>query len=180
MTGAREVLKKLENMLLAALLRRMPVEGMDSVVFNEIAKKIVITTVNLVVLRRENGVLKVLLTRRPDDDICWPGMWHVPGTAIRQTDDPGNPIGTGDPMKRLLQKELGASLRKDPILVEERYLHPKKRGPEISRLFLGEIEGNPKIGNFHDVQCLPKNIIQGQISWIRAAETRYRWIEQFF
>lgn len=164
-------------MLLAALLKRMPAKGMDRVVFTEIAKKIVITTVNLVILRRQNGKLQVFLKKRAGDDICWPGMWHIPGTAIRMTDKPGNPIGIGDPMERLQKEEFGICLAREPILLEERFLSPGERGAEITKIYLGEMKGEPTNGRFHEISHLPKNMIRSQISWIRNAVKHFRRIE---
>lgn len=176
----KRLLKNIENKHLAFLLKRMPVEGMHPLVFTRIAEKMVLTTVNLVILRfGPNGKLQVLLTRRPDDDICWPRMWHVPGTSFRAKDNPGNPIGAGDPIKRSLKEDFGTALAGEPIYLGDRFAPPGGRGPEINKIFLGELEGDLPKGVFFNVSDLPKNMVRNQIPWIRMAVKHYRWIKRY-
>lgn len=170
------ILRKLENMLLVFLLSRMSTKGMDVNVFTEIARKIVLTTVNLIVLRRNQGVLQVLLIERPTNDPCWPGKLHVPGTVIREDDRVGNPIGAGDPMQRLIRGELGAQLKAAPVYIGDFPVPSSDRGAEISRVFWAEMVGEPPRGRFFDIAELPyiESLIQEEIPWIIGAIEAYR------
>lgn len=170
-------LKRWENRLLAFLLSRMSTQGMDAVVFTEIAKKFVLVTINLVILRLDGyGNAQVLLLRRSTYDPCWPGELHIPGTVLRGYEASGSPIGSTEPISRIEQKELGAKLKSPPIYIGEAYLSATRRGPEVTKIFLGELDSDiPEGGGWFSLGGLPRDVgIMEEALILRAAVSYYR------
>src|SRR5207248_4789571 len=66
-------------------------------VFLEVARLTVTPVIEIVPICRQDGILRVLLMKRSDDDPIWAGLWHTPGTVIRAFDET-----LGDGIDRLL------------------------------------------------------------------------------
>ena len=177
----KKLLRWLEDVLLTALIRRLPLEGTSAKVFTEIAKKFVLVTINLVVLRFETGRLQVLLLQRSKHDPCWPNEWHIPGTVLRRTDFPGVPIGSDYPILRIEQVELKAKLKNPPILVGEMYLPATRRGAELTKFFLGELEDNKIVqGKFFSLDDLPGEVGFPEEALVLRAARQFVWMKHFF
>jgi hypothetical protein len=133
-------------------------------VFSAVAEKFVLSSIHLIVWRKEAGKIQVLLIQRELSDQYWGGLWHIPGTIIRKSDDLGNPIGSGDPIKRLEQKEILTKLLSTPQLLFNGRRIGDARGDEITYVYVGMIwEKVPPRGKFFDIDCLPPMVNSNQV-----------------
>ena len=112
-------------------------------------------------LRMTNeGRIEILLTQRPADDKHWPNEWHIPGTVIRSTDEPGN-FHTG--FQRVLHDELNDAVvyPTEPQFVGVKFWDAH-RGRELDHLHYVEVsvvDGAKVPGQFFDVTQLPETTI---------------------
>jgi hypothetical protein len=158
----KKILKRLEDWLLAYLLKRVK-SPMSYAVFSAVAEKFVLSSVHLIVWRKKGHEIQVLLTQRDSSDPNWANLWHIPGTIIRRSDDFGNPIGSGDPIKRLEQTEILTKLSSAPKLLFSRRISDV-RGDEITYVYSGMISENvPPCGKFFDVDRLPLMVNSNRI-----------------
>lgn len=132
-------------------------------IFLQVARLTVTPTVELVGLRKKEGSVEILLTRRPKDDKYWPNMWHIQGSVIRATDKEGD---FSDVFTRILQNEMG-----NPQCVTQptffKYVFQQvKRGREVSFIHWIELTGEPPKGEFFDINDLPEDMIDHQKSFI--------------
>jgi hypothetical protein len=158
----KRILRKLEDRLLARLLRRIG-NQMSLEVFSAVAEKFVLSSVHLIVWRKEAGKIQVLLVQRESSDQYWSGLWNIPGTIIRKSDDFGSPIGSGDPISRLEQAEILAKLSSEPKFLFSRRIGDK-RGDEITYVYSGTIsEKVPSSGRFFNVDDLPPMVDSNRV-----------------
>lgn len=80
--------------------------------FTQLARLVVMSTVEVVPFKQTSAVPKVLLSKRPDDDLWWPGQWHLPGTVLLPTDNAANVHDYDTPVERLLKDEFEGSIVK--------------------------------------------------------------------
>jgi hypothetical protein len=139
-------------------------------VFLETCRLTVSTIVEVVPLRKKDGRVQVLLTKRSDDDLFWPGMFHTPGTLVRATDEEGSYKSA---FARILGDELAAvALAGEPEYVYST-LHKLARGMENANIFFVEVSGEPTVGVFYDMDSLPDNVIQEQLDFIHKAAEKF-------
>lgn len=130
-------------------------------VFNALAKRLTQATVELVPVRTtEDGKTEVLLTQRAPGD-PWEYEWHVPGTILLASDTPKHAHDYSQPFERLLGSngELKSGVRalSHPTEVDtERRV--TRRGPELSVIHWVEVEGEPIVGRFFDIDGFPNNV----------------------
>lgn len=140
-------------------------------IFLEIARLTVTAIVEIVPLRTsKDGKIHVLLIEREADDPVWGGMLHTPGTVVRASDNPGS---NDDAFSRILDGELKGAAVSEPVFVES-ILHRVKRGMEQAQIYYAEVVGEPVVGQFYDVDSLPKNIVDSQLEFISHAVSAYR------
>jgi len=80
--------------------------------FKELARLVVLSTVEIVPLRKSNDRFEVLLAKRPEDDIWWPNQLHLPGSVQMPMGD-DEPFSTDDyttPVDRILADDFGDSV----------------------------------------------------------------------
>lgn len=134
--------------------------------FLETVRLVPAPIVEIVPLRKVDGRVQVLLTKREDDDPTWPGMLHTPGTVVRSTDEEGSYKSA---FNRILEGELSSiQLASDPQYVCS-LLHRVKRGMEDATVFYVEVAGDPEKGTFYDIDDLPENVVDTQIDFIQSA-----------
>ena len=151
-------------------------------VFAEIAKKLVMCTVELVPLRVRGETIDVLLTERSMDDPWWPGKWHVPGTMMFPDDEFEFHDDFSEPLERLLGKggELdgGVNVIGEPVVVgPDRRVH--ERGHEFSLVHYVQVSGESEEGRFFPAEKLPESVpgrgmIDFQVGFIQRAVKRFR------
>lgn len=162
----RSKLSDKDERILISLLTK--VEGqMSYKIFREVAKKFVLTPIEAVIFRKHNHQFQILLIKRDQNDPDWGGKLHVPGTILRKR-DLDNSQNYDRALKRIEEKEIKVNFYQKPVLVGT-YFSKTKRGVENSLIFVCQIEGDPKVGKFYDVNKLPQNIINSQIGFIKLA-----------
>lgn len=79
-----------------AILNKWGGGPFSDALFTQIAMMTPQLIIEVVVLREEeeDGVIETLLLPRPPGDIVWPGMVHIPGTALRLGDFLQVPLDT--------------------------------------------------------------------------------------
>jgi len=141
---------------LKALLARLP-SPKPYAAFHALCGCMVTVAYELVVLRRnKEGLIEVLLTRRPDDDPDWPIHWHYPGSVIR----PGD-TSLDDVLARILAEEVQDRLKGRPGFVGPLLTH-FERGPILQLIHLGVSDGEPQHGTFFNVEDLPLPFVEKQ------------------
>jgi len=116
----------------------------------------------------ENNVNVVLYNRGPDDK-WWPNMFHTPGTCLISDDIPVDDEWNlpTRAYQRLIQGEIkDLTLIDDPIFVGN-INHQVLRGPESAHVYIQEVEYNPKLDCFYQINKLPKNCIPTQVKMIQ-------------
>jgi len=110
---------ELENMnnselaeLAASCLERLEPGLQPLPLFVQLARLVVMSTVEIVPFKPADENPKVLLAKRPDDDMWWPGQWHIPGTVLLPTDDATDVHDFDTPTDRLFKNEFHDSVIK--------------------------------------------------------------------
>lgn len=157
-----------EIRIAADVLRRLPKGFLPYEIFIAVTSKVVTPTMELAPLKiNDKGEVEIFMIRRPDDDLHWPGQWHMPGTVIRSTDKEGD-FSTG--IERILQEELGGvRIAKGPVYVGMKFLDIP-RGRELDQMFYVEVEPGDELdgmGEFFSVDNLPSNTMRSQLGMIR-------------
>ncbi|MDO8560422.1 MAG: NUDIX domain-containing protein [bacterium] len=93
-----QVLLRLLKKLAVAQRQRRP---MPPAVFDALLKVVPLVTVETVITRTVKRKTQVLLTRRSKNETRYPGIWHVPGSFLRNLEQ------TKDVLTRIAKKELG-------------------------------------------------------------------------
>jgi hypothetical protein len=140
-------------------------------IFLEITRLVTTSIVEIVPLFKEGDKIYVLLTRRSEDDPNWPNKLHTPGTVVRATDEEGNYESA---FSRILQDELrGIAIIGKPVFVEP-MLHKVNRGMEDAKIFYVELAEKPNLGEFHNSEDLPEDIVDTQVAFIKLAVDKFR------
>jgi hypothetical protein len=137
-------------------------------VFRAISQRAVLTSVELVILREVLGRVQILLCQRPVDDPDWPGMWHLPGSVIRETD-----VSYYETFKRVICEEL-AGIKLSTFDFIDCDLVQTKRGLVNEHVYLCSYHGPDLIcGKFFEINHLPANFIKHQMRLIEIAGVRH-------
>jgi hypothetical protein len=154
----------------ADIISRLPKGFLPYPLFMAIASKVVTPTLELVICQRVNNELKVLLTRRPDNDTYWPGEWHIPGTVIRATDNEHTFRSCFD---RILRDELHDLVTiTDPAYVSTEFWDIE-RGREVDQLFCAwsqDVYDLPDDIKFFSIKKLPEPFMKNHIKIVAKIE----------
>lgn len=118
--------------------------------FTELSRLSVLTTAEVVCINRESGAIRVLLTKRPEDDPWWPGKWHSPGATILASDRVEYECDFRDAINRVLgvNGELqGIHRTGEPIYLTGE-MRKTVRGTEYSAIHYVEVDGSPAVGKY--------------------------------
>ncbi len=155
----------IEEEQLVGLLKKLSPGFLPYDIFLQVARLTVLPIIEFIPLRKINGIVEVLLLRRDSDDSLWPNELHTPGTVIRTTDlDSDNHLA----FKRILEDELASTKVTEPYYVGSN-LHKSRRGAEQAQIFWVEVLEEPKAGKFYNVNALPKEMMQSQVSFVKLA-----------
>jgi ADP-ribose pyrophosphatase YjhB (NUDIX family) len=123
--------------------------------------------IEVVPLRKtENGV-EVLLTERSTHDPIWSSKLHTPGTILRPTDD-----NLSEGFNRIFNDELGVDVQTINF-VGVSFGHGI-RGPGVGLEYWTELNTDPKIGKFYNIDNLPENYIMKQKGLLDSAVDSFR------
>jgi hypothetical protein len=155
-----------------ATLSKLKPGWLPEEIFFEICRLTVVTTADVVPLRKSNsGKIQVLLIERDKRvDPIWGGMMHIPGSIIKATDKQNS---LTDALKRVLKGELMSVETSEPRYISYVF-HRVERGTELTHIFWVEVLGDTSVGTFYDVDELPKNIIDFQISYVDKAVKAFK------
>jgi ADP-ribose pyrophosphatase YjhB (NUDIX family) len=146
-----------ENAELVRLLTKLASElqnnmAMWPAVFDALLKITPRTSIETVIARRQQGMIEVLLTKRPDDDPYFPGQWHSPGSFFRQRET------LADVLHRISRREIRAKII-HPQFVTYQNNWNEPRGHTIGLVHLCQTESEPQEGEFFSLHNLPDNIV---------------------
>ena len=160
-----EEISKTKNTLARLEPGRLPFD-----IFTEVCRLTVTPVLEIVCFRRDDlGKTEVALLKRSTDDPNWPNMYHVPGAVITPTDVDAGLEGV---VNRMCAEKLSAnSITKPEFVMND--LCKVKRGVELAVVFVIEVEGEIAGGQFHDVNALPDNLIEGHDTFISQALKQY-------
>lgn len=156
-----EEINKTKNTLAQLEPGRLPYD-----IFAEVCRLTVTPVLEIVCFRRDDlGNVEVALLKRSADDPNWPNMYHVPGAVITSTD-----VDTGldEAVDRVCTEKLSVNNMNKPKFVMNG-LCKVKRGVELAVVFTIEVEGEIAGGQFHNVDILPGNLIEGHDTFISQA-----------
>lgn len=161
-----EEVNKTKNALAQMEPGRLPFD-----IFTEVCRLTVTPVLEVVCFRQNSmGKMEVALLKRPENDPNWPNMHHVPGAVITPTDIN---IGLEGVVGRVCTEKLSISNANKPIFVMNE-LCKVSRGVELAVVFAIEVEGEITGGQFHDVDALPDNLIEGHDLFISRALDLYK------
>ena len=162
-----ELLSKVEQKQLVSLLSKLEPGFYPPEVFYALVRLIVTTTFLIVPLYFDKE-LYVHLIKREDTDPHWPGLLHVPGTVVLQTDK-----SIDDVYSRLCEKEVSElNIQGGPVFCG--YVFDQiPRGKEVSLIHYVLLRSKPSFGALHKVNSLPENVIPTEVKRIHMAAQKY-------
>jgi len=149
-------LSKQETLTLVSLLGKCKSGQLGAEVFTAIARLTVSCAIEVVPLRSREGKVEVLLIERPKNDPLWANMVHTPGTVLRTMDNSLN-----DGFERIFKSELGVKRFNQPNFMGISFGHGA-RGASVGIEHWIELNSEPVVGRFYDVNFLPHNFINEQ------------------
>lgn len=155
-------MNRLIHLLLEILLGSIEAGYYPQSVFEEFCRLNTVCAIEIVPFTKVRGRLHVLMLKRPQSDIHWPGMWHTPGAIIRPTDTLKNTI------YRVLKEEIGVhNAYKKLIDIGPVQLHTK-RGNCVGLCYAVMLDKSHNCMSF-SVTNLPDNVIGYQKDLIKKA-----------
>jgi hypothetical protein len=144
---------ELAKAVAASALRFVPRgQPLGTGLFDAVALHTVSCAFEAVALRRGNdGILRVYLARRADDDTAYPGEYHCPG-SIRRPDE-----RWADVASRLSSREFRCQVT-NPRHVGNIFT-AEARGSFISFVFLVDLEGVTNEDKWYPVDKLPRPMV---------------------
>ena len=148
----------------AAILNKLSPGFLPREIFEQYTRLCVTPIVELVPLRRNGeGATEVLLFARSDDDPCWPGMLHTPGTVLLSTDVD---MGIEAAIDRIISDEIQTTLTAKPVFVGSVF-HKVARGTELAHVYFIDLAGiEISSGTWINALNLPENIVNTQTGFI--------------
>ena len=125
-------------------------KGLGTELFNAIACLKVTMTYEIVCFRKNTATntLEVYLIKRDLSDTAYPGQWHIPGSAMRPTEE------IEDVFLRLEEKEIGLNIVSKKFVFH--FNNPKEvRGHFFSLVYLGALQEGSGYGKWFAVDDLP-------------------------
>jgi len=137
---------------------------------NAVNRKVTLPAVELVILRKRNGKIEILLTRRSKKDHYWPFHWGVPGSTPRDYDSTISGI-----LERIWNIELDIWHREKKEINCGRILWEHLRGKCLSdiNLYVAELDEEFLNGTFFPVDKLPEPFLGGQEVVINMAVEKF-------
>lgn len=153
---------------LVRLLKKLEPGYYPIEVFWEFCRLVKVCTVELVpFVRDQEGNIKVVLTKRDDNDKFWPGMYHTPGCIVRPRDT------LEESINRVMIEELkNPKVLKPPKFVTFLF-SGHKRGEGVQLLYWVELDKKIPCGELFSCDELPVNFIQGQKKFLDKALEDY-------
>ena len=153
--------------------------------FTQLARHVVTSTVEVVPLMERNDKIEVLMAKRSDDDLWWPGQWHLPGTVLLPTDAVSHAYDYETIVARLYTDEFSQSVvkRGDARVFDvQRRLIP--RGSEqtvFAWSLIDLVEGVDAIegGELFDAETIHEQlqgqvVVEGHLNTVKLALAEYR------
>ena len=131
--------------------------------FNAVKHQVVMTAIEVAIMRGGTFKPQIILIKRPITDKYWPGQLHSPGSMLRESDVPAEDFR--NTFQRILG-EIGVTTFKSPPILVDAWPVATRRGPENANLHIAEINGEPGIGKFWDIDealALPVDVPDGLI-----------------
>jgi hypothetical protein len=139
-------------------------------IFQQVARLSTLSIVEIVPLRTNaKGNVEVLLLEREADDPIFAGQLHTPGCVVLSTDTPGS---FESAFRRLIHGELGGIRTTEPAYVTQ-LLHHSGRGMESSHIYWVNVEDDPLVGEFYEVNHLPDQFMKSQRDFLFQAVANY-------
>ena len=137
--------------------------------FIEFSKFIVVPIIEVVPLCKNiDGEIKVLLLKRPSDDLFWPNKLHTPGTIVRVDD-----LSLNDAFDRI-KNEIGTTTTNPPAFFQNCY-RVSERSKEMAMCYWIELNEHEKTnGEWYKSNDLPPDIVSNQITLIQKAMEFYK------
>lgn len=126
-------------------------------VFYALSKKVVMTSIECVVLKGGDDHREVLLTKRSSKDPFFPNLWHLPGAMLRPSDK-----SYDDALHRIAQEELDTEISKT-IFSRIVFDSIDVRGPINRIAFICKLKNESKVGSYYKLSDLPKDLVAGHL-----------------
>lgn len=136
--------KRLENLARELIGIAQPKQDIPQLIFDALATFMPFIAVEVIVVNRKG---EMLLTWR--EDRYWRG-WHFPGGLLRFGES------FEERLQKTVRRELGVKIKSHKFLAPKNYGR-HERGHDVSLLFLCQLTGSPKRGQFF--KTMPREII---------------------
>lgn len=170
----------------AAYLGGLEKGRQPEVLFKELVRLMVISTVELVPLRRNpaRGNTEVLLGQRSATESYWPRMWHIPGVVVLASDTVEHRHDFDGSVGRILDNELQGRLKVvgEVSILEVQRRRMEERGDEVTVVHWAEVSNETRVlppgHQFFDVagilrQPPESGIVDGHTALIERAAAAY-------
>lgn len=155
---------------IAEQLKDIPAGFLQQDLFNQIARLGVLSYIELLVYRMNDGQVEVLLTRRAPDDKFWPNMYHNPGTVLRPND---STMSFTSAINRLIKDEYANQAINNGPYFAGLWFDQLERGKGLGIIAWTELDSCP-VGSFYPINQLPEAMIKGQANYIQKAARQYK------
>lgn len=174
---------------LTARLLEMRTPGRQPLdVFTQLARLSTIGTVEIAPVRDANRTEppQILLSRRPDDDPFWPGLWHLPGNVVVARQQTAQTVIM--PMEvfadGVLENEFEGVKRVGNLDLFDSHVRTGARGTELTSFYISPVDlmegySEPVGGSLFSFdkvreQIHPDNMISGHPETLLKAMRAYR------
>jgi hypothetical protein len=151
------------------LLGRLEPGFLPLPIFLAVARLVTTVTLEFVAIRQREGKVEVFMTKRPDDDAHWPGLWHFTGSVVRSTDvTEGLGADYSPVFQRIIKDEFAgrAKLIGEPTYVTTNFW-TGARGVEYTPVFFVEADSSDLSeendrqdgGRFFAIDEIPENTV---------------------
>lgn len=96
----------------ASILERLEPGRQPLPLFKQLARIMVISTVEVAPFRSNDNEVEVLLGKRSDEDPWRPGAWHVPGAVLLPTDTEVDMHDYASPTDRIFESEFEETVKR--------------------------------------------------------------------
>jgi hypothetical protein len=125
-------------------------------VFHAMAGLMVMTTVEVALVRRQEDRLQILLAQRPPTDKDWANMWHIPGSVVRGTDEVKHEHDFDMALDRAIGEARGTIEIVGAPVQYDMVRRSGSRGSENTPRFIATVMGDPEPGHgkFFDIEAV--------------------------
>ena len=159
----------IEEQQLVTLLKKLEPGYFPIEIFWEFCRLCKLTVIELLpCFKDEDNNVKVLLTKRPDNDRFWPGKYHNPGCIVRQ----------GDTIESAIERVINEELSGVKIFGEPKFQGVKsvvsERGGHIQIYYSVLLDSNNdelnRLGKLFDASKLTDNEVIEKDSAVKAVK----------